>query len=102
MGGVCYRALNLVIFIRVLSHLRFQCSPNLSVFEMEEIDFENDCIKNCTAVPKSGTTYITNYLQTYNSSLFQKLQRVEVSTRIYSFSSFPNKLNQNTDLILKN
>ena len=92
MGGVCCRALNLVIFIRVLSHLRFQCSPNLSVFEMEEIDFENDCIKNCTAVPKSGTTYITNYLQTYNSSLFQKLQRVEVSHESIPFLVFLTNL----------
>ena len=99
MGGVCYRALNLVIFIQVLSHLRFQCSPNLSVFEVEEIDFANDCIKNCTAVPKSGTTCITNYLQ------FASISEVTESgsfTRIYSFSSFPNQLNENTDLILKN
>ena len=92
MGGVCCRALNLVIFIWVLSHLRFQCSPNLSVFEMEEIDFENDCIKNCTAVPKSCTTYITNYLQTYNSSLFQKLQRVEVSHESIPFLVFLTNL----------
>ena len=92
MGGVCYRALNLVIFRRVLSHLRFQCSPNLSVFEMEEIDFENDCIKNCTAVPKSGTTYVTNYLQTYNSPLFQKLQRVEVSHESIPFLVFLTNL----------